>query len=847
MKNFLSSRFIKFIALSLIGVILAINVFSYYFYHLAEEKVLKNNFGNIPNRSLTEFYFAPLVLKQNGKLSRDIIIEHLRTIAYQENGEGSGSFSLDRNQLRIKSRFPQLFPDASVTFKKDVIASIAVDNQSVEQLMIEPLPMRTDIHFIHGDEYPADKRPKDQRTRRIVIKPDNIPQMVKDVITSSEDYKFFENQGIDWIAIPKRLFSLNGASGIGAQIAKNNFHQGAPNDAFWNVGLPDTLERKLIAEPFIALALDNNLSKDELFAAYLNLLPYGASSGIELQGIVSASQEFFGKTQLSELTLAETATLAAMINRPTAYLNFVRNGNFCPEAEKEDADFLAKTGRRWNRYFGTGEPKSNKKQLPPCKNLLNKRNIVLDLVFRNHPDRYSREIIDEAKTAPLEFVFASENRETRLADVYSGMNARFVLTNLPDEVNLLRSEEGNIKVLTTFDSRLQKAAFEISEEYLRQLYPLIDKAFARQKARNPEKVEKILNDCAEQNREDAANGKTASCDVDKLFKPQIALVAMDAQTGEILSMVGGVNTQFNFAAMGNRERASCVKPFFYAKALESGKTSDGLPVTAATYIDKEAVKTRFDEMCVEDKENLGSSGSLHYQLMISSNIGACAVAEFAGIPNDFLGQLLKNKPPKSLQIALGAGAETTLINLVQAYTIFPNNGKFVTATAYKNTYQDNRLIEFTQPKDNIRTSPEAAFIVTNMLKSVVEKGTAAGFRNQAKLSPSVQFAGKTGSGQTSDLSFVGFTPRMVLGVWVGIDRNFPELRIDEGFSGGKTAAPIAAKFMQAVGKYRPDLLQGEFTQPQNVVKLRVNEKGCLVKAGGREEFFIVGREPTVCN
>jgi penicillin-binding protein 1B len=97
------------------------------------------------------------------------------------------------------------------------------------------------------------------------------------------------------------------------------------------------------------------------------------------------------------------------------------------------------------------------------------------------------------------------------------------------------------------------------------------------------------------------------------------------------------------------------------------------------------------------------------------------------------------------------------------------------------------------------------------------------------------------------LAFVGFSPRIVVGVFVMMPMNAPALRLEDGFSGGRTAMPVWAEFMRAVGRHRPDLLRGDFTRPPGVEVLRVDpDRGCAVGAGGVEEFFVMGRTPEPC-
>lgn len=298
-----------------------------------------------------------------------------------------------------------------------------------------------------------------------------------------------------------------------------------------------------------------------------------------------------------------------------------------------------------------------------------------------------------------------------------------------------------------------------------------------------------------------------------------------------------------------RSPGSLVKPFFYLKALENG-TFKGQPFTAATLIDRNSDKALLQDYCAEDG-NLGGSGTARRHLAMSWNIGACIAAQSANIPTDFVGLVTGSKPKHKLLASIGgtSGSEARLLDMVQAYTIFPNNGKMRKLTAYKTVYQTademNKKVEFSRTLSTINADPAATYIATEMMKSVVTDGTAANFRASANIDSNV--AGKSGSGMVADLWWINFTPRVAVGVLVYIPHNLPELRRKDGFTGSKTSSPIAAEFMRGVAKFHPYLLEGEFTQPQNVVKRRIDSvKECLVNSGGVEEYFIAGREPSLC-
>jgi penicillin-binding protein 1A len=196
-----------------------------------------------------------------------------------------------------------------------------------------------------------------------------------------------------------------------------------------------------------------------------------------------------------------------------------------------------------------------------------------------------------------------------------------------------------------------------------------------------------------------------------------------------------------------------------------------------------------------------------------------------------------------------AGSETSLLKLTEAYGLFPNNGAFLPATFHQSFVQDDERRNLPLPQSKQLADAGASFIITQMLRSVVgPQGTAANFPAMAGLSPSAPLAGKSGTGMVADVWFVGFTPRLIVGVWIGLPKNEVHLKLAEGFSGGKIAAPIVAKFIRSVRQIHPNLLAGDFERPANVRVLRIDpNRGCLTNGPGMEDFFIQGREPVMCH
>ncbi len=580
---------------------------------------------------------------------------------------------------------------------------------------------------------------REQRVRRIVLTAGAIPEMLADAVTGAEDTRFFEHHGVDVFGVGYRVLTLRGGgSSITQQLIKNNVIKGAKEE-FWQTYLgflPETAGRKLMEIPF-ALAAEEMMSKNEIMAAYLSMIPLAASEGVELHGVVSASQEYFGKS-VSELTLAESAMLAGIIHKPSYYVGLARKNDY--------------------------------------EKLIGRRNRILDLMRRNHPEKYSLETIGKAKSEPVKFVFASANRTERPADAYSRLFSAYVANHLPENLSEIRESEGNLQIFTTLDYRLQKSATEISEKAIVEI------------------TKKVYADCLRQ--------KPANVDC-KSVKPQVSLVAVEAETGEILVMYGGNSLEMNFA-LTRRSPASAIKPFYYLIALEDG-IWNGKPFTPETVINPET-----DTVSFRPTKNIGEKSTAAIGLAKSYNFHAVAAAESVGVKNavEFVGKLTNSTPEISGMSAIGGSknSETSLLDMVSAYSVFANQGIFVKAAPNKFYLQNDKKILFPNNKPKRIASIESAAKTTRMMKLVLsEISTAPNFKRAANLPNTVEIAGKTGSGMVADCWFFAVTPKIVVGIWVGLPSNEIHLETEQGFTGGKIASPVAVNFFQVLQKSKPDL------------------------------------------
>jgi membrane peptidoglycan carboxypeptidase len=770
------------VALTLLSAQTALFILTY---QAAGEYLRHHDPRQLQNRAEISFFYAPPKLHVGAHEKREALIAYLRELDYVERDDNTpASYFVKDETLNLTPHAPS-FQTLSITFARGRVSRISVAGEAREEVELEPLPMQNFVRYLKDDSL------TEQRVRRTVMTAGSVPAMLADAVTSAEDKRFFEHHGIDVFGIMWRVASRKGGgSSITQQLLKNTVFKGAKQE-FWQeyLGfLPDGWQRKA-TDLFFALAAEKMMTKDEIMAAYLSVVPLGAADGVELHGVNAAAQGYFGKNP-SELSLAECAELAGMIHQPSFYLGKVRRGD-------ESA-------------------------------LLARRNHILDLIWRNHPEKYSAVVIEQTKAESVHLLSASRSRAQRPAESYSRQFVSLAAKNLPQELAQLRTTEGSSQVFTTLDFNLQKDAQQLAEAAVRDLQPRIARACLQQQATNK------------------AFDKTTAKDVCASLKPQAALIALDAQTGAVLALVGGVESEFNYAT-ARRSPASAIKPFFYLKAIEGGNYL-GQPFTAATLIDPRTDAVRG----YRPTENLGRRASARAGLMKSYNFHAVAAAQAAGLEQTiaFVGGLTDSQPEATGMAALGGakGSETSLLDLTQAYSIFPNNGQFIAARFHQSFTQGEARNSLTPAQPKQVASAAAAFILTDMMRSVVSaQGTAPNFRRQAGLLPTEEVAAKTGSGMIADMWFIACTPRLIVGVWIGLPNNEIKLDLNAGFSGGNLAAPLAAKFLHGVRQHRPELLQGRFQQPSGVSKRKTNSQGgCATDGGDSEEYFIADREPAPC-
>lgn len=329
------------------------------------------------------------------------------------------------------------------------------------------------------------------------------------------------------------------------------------------------------------------------------------------------------------------------------------------------------------------------------------------------------------------------------------------------------------------------------------------------------------------------------------ISPQLqgALIALDPNTGDILASVGGIDfTQnaYDRTFFARRQPGSAIKPLIYAAALEKGFTAGTiLSDTPVAYDQGNNEKWTPKNY---EKEQYGNL-SLRQALAYSNNIISVKILDAIGVPYfvDFAAKMgLPLRNPNNLSLALGS-EEVTLHDLVSVYTPLVNGGLRSQSRTILRIYNRNSQVWTETPQSTVSVlAPATAFVTTQMMKDVLIYGTAKTLKSFALKRPA---AGKTGTTDDyRDAWFIGYTPQIIAGVWVGYDQPRPG---GPGFTGGAICAPIWERFMRGALAGKPPV---DFLIPDTVLSVLIdpstNELATPLCPVKRKEFYIKDTQPT---
>jgi 1A family penicillin-binding protein len=383
-----------------------------------------------------------------------------------------------------------------------------------------------------------------------------------------------------------------------------------------------------------------------------------------------------------------------------------------------------------------------------------------------------------------------------------------VRKSLADRFGSSRVYEGGLRVYSTIDPQMQAAAETAVAASLKSL----DERRAHSKGRSDQQ-----NDIL-----------------------QAALIAIDPRTGYVRALVGGrdfATSRFDRAMQAHRQPGSAFKPFVYAAALEAGYAQ----TSVIDHLD-EPISTLQGDWLPDDEHADASSLDLRSALRVSSNRAAIQLLQQVGIPRvvRYASALGLDDQPSVPSLALGSG-EVTLASLTSAYAAFANGGWLRAPVLIREVDDGNGQVLMAHHDEPSRAmSATTAFIMSDMLADVVNAGTAAQAR---RLGFTLPAAGKTGTTNGfNDAWFVGYTPSLVVGVWVGFD--MPHTIMRNGFA-ASVAVPLWTEFMKTVTRGdRPEWFQ----PPAGVVPAEIcpeSEKLATDRCTDRRrEYFATGTEPT---
>ncbi len=709
--------------------------------------------------------------------------------------------------------------------------------------------------------------------RRIQIPYDKIPETLKKAIIATEDPRFFAHRGVDYRGILRALKEdffriilgksrLHGGSTITQQLARSLFLY------------PQQTIRRKLKEIFVAIEIERRYTKEKILELYCNQFYLGHGTW----GVESAAQLYFGKS-VTDLTLPEAALIAGIFRGPAIYSPY-NNPKVTLNRRNHVLNRMAEEG-----FISRQQAEELKKQpfevLPLRRQTVEAGSYFYEEVRKYVERKYGEDVLYRGglkiyTTLNLNYQkYAEEalNRGLRAQDKKNGWRR--------DKRNLLAEGKAELdKVwLDNWDSLapvpgqteeaivLEAGRTEARVRLKNYTGLMTNRGIEWTKARYLNELLKpgdlIL---VEVQSVDEAT-RTARVNLDQEPIVEGAFMALDVATGQIKAMVGGYSfkrSQFNRATQALRQTGSAIKPIFYTAALEKGFTPASVIVDESTnFVDKwtgnpwspknydgeyhGAVTLRTG---LEESRNVVTAKLLDY---ISPQVGVEYCRKF-GITSTIY---------PYLSLALGA-FEVTLQELVSAFSVFPNRG--LRARPYfiiKIEDKDGNILEENLPQTEEVISPQIAYMMTYLLQGVVQRGTAA-----SAASLNWPLGGKTGTtNKFTDAWFIGFSPSLCAGAWVGYDT---KITLGNRQSGAVVALPIWRDFFARVIENRkkefaashPEIVAGQdeqtvtnpeailiedFEAPPNLVFVTIDRKtGLLASPVCKypfQEVFLPGTEP----
>ncbi|MEM9052813.1 MAG: transglycosylase domain-containing protein [Bacteroidota bacterium] len=611
---------------------------------------------------------------------------------------------------------------------------------------------------------------------------DEIPQMVVDALISTEDSRFFEHEGIDFYSIPRVVIktiilgdnSGGGGSTISQQLIKNLFGR----DDHGALSMPVNK----LKENITALKLEEIYSKEEIITLYLNTVSFGEN----VFGIKAAARRYFNKT-LDELTVNEAATLIGMLKANTAY-----NPRLHPVRSLE----------RRNTVLALMVQEGS---LPPDEFItLKQQPIELDYQKLSGQFGMAPYLRERLKPQIKKLIEGSDRGDGNPYNLYSdGLEITLAVNSQLQ----LRAEKAVKKQMTrlqkSFDEHWKnKTPWEKDKDFLWAAAKKSNRYKTLESAGKTEsEIRKIFREPIRLNvySPDGYTARTMS-PLDSVAYHQMILqtgfMAMDAKTGHILAYVGGIDfAHFPYDHVNSRRQVgSTFKPFLYATALESG-------ISPCDFVENEPIIfSNYDDW---SPQNAGGTYGGFYSVKggLTKSVNTVAARLIAETGPDQVREMAKRlgiekKLPQGPSIALET-VDLSLIEMIPAYTAFVNNGKRTEPVVIlKIEAPDGQVLyqaKEEEPKEVIAYN--VAVTIREMLELVADSGTAQSLNSVYGLRTEV--GGKTGTTQNNaDGWFIGITPNVVCGAWVGGESPIVRFRSTRLGQGAATALPIVGEFLR---------------------------------------------------
>jgi penicillin-binding protein 1B len=747
-------------ALAIFVLISVILVGFFAYYYVTYDRIVERRFEEPVFSNSAKIYAVPHAVRVGEKIEAREIAAQLRHAGYLEKDGQSpmGSYRLLDGGIEIKPGSDSYHSPEPATVRIRDGEVVSISSKTGELAAYELEPQLITALFDAG-----------QRSKRQLVKYEDIPKTMVDAVLAIEDRRFFQHGGVNYIRLAEAAWvdlthqrHEQGGSTLTMQLSRAFF-----------LTPEKTVKRKLL-EMLIAIDLEQKFSKQQIFEFYANRVDLGQRGSFTINGFAEASRAYFNK-DLKDITLPEAALLAGLIQAPS-YLSPYRH----PERAME------------------------------------RRNLVLDSMVET--GAIKRAEAEKAKATPLKL--APPNVEASDAPYFVDL----VRDTLIGKFNERELNEQSYRIYTTLDPDLQRAAAQAVETGIK----LVDEQVTKMRTKR------------------IRVGKNKfETQVQPGPQAQVALVALDPHTGEVLALVGGRNYGFSQLnhAVAKRPTGSIFKPFVYAAAMNTGLDGSMPVFTPTSLVQDQPTTFSYGDSIYEPrnyKEEYHGEVTARYALALSLNNATVKLAEEVGYEK--VADLARSAGITSVKptpaMALGA-YDATPIDMASAYTVFANGGTRISpilVNSVRNAKGDV-VLDF-KPDRRPVLDPRVAFVMTNMMEGVMNFGTAFAVRARGFTAPA---AGKTGS--SHDGWFAGYTSNLLCIVWVGYD-DYSDLRL----SGAQTAAPIWAEFMKKAVTLPQYSDARPFGQPAGVVDVQLDKlTNRLATPSCPDTYsaaFIAGTEPS---